>query len=206
MNTIIGLPRWNAPDAYYSQTNNVVEAVIRKAKGTATGWLETCGPTAAVMLLDAVDKLETTRTPGGWEPQPEDILAAWMNDARNADAMALFRDDLDPNAVFGNQVPQWYEPAVDAVFGVRAKFEPGVSLVAIGRALEAGRGVLVTLKNPGHYIAIVAFDPQANQLIYHDPWPNNPWPAALQGKPGAGRRVNSTILLENLKPYRVEIG
>jgi hypothetical protein len=202
--SIIALPRWNDPRAYYSQTNNVVEAILQKTG--ANRRLESCGPTAAVMLLDAIGKLKLTKTPGGWEPQPEDLLAAWMNDPRNADAMRLFRDDIDPADIMGNEVPQWYEPAIDDVFGVPAKFHPGVSLDAIVRALMANRGVLVTLKSPGHYVGIVAIDTTAAEVIYHDPWPANPWPAALKGTPGACRRVSWSTMSDNLKPYRVEIG
>jgi hypothetical protein len=204
MNTIIGLPRWQAPDAYYSQTNNVVEAIL--AKTGANRKLESCGPTSAVMLVDALGALHPTMTPGGWQPQPEDLLAAWMNDPRNYGAMRHIRSDIDPANIMGNEVPQWYEVAVPAVFGVKARFYWGSGTAEICRAMTNGRGVMVALKKPGHFIAIVAVDMDIGEAIYHDPWPDNAWPIYNQGKPGAGRRVKFADLADNLQGYRVEIG
>jgi hypothetical protein len=200
---LITLPRWNDPDAYYSQENNVVETILAKVK--ADRKLETCGPTSAVMLLDAIGHNIKTLTPGGWQPQPEDILAAWFNDPRNYPAMRKVRD-IDPASIMGNEVPQWYEAAVPAVFGVPAKFYHGVTFEAIEYAIKQIRGVMLTLNSPGHYIAVVGVDTEAKEVIYHDPWPNNPWPVNLKGTPGRARRVLWSVLANNLKPYRVEIG
>lgn len=201
---IIGLPRWNNPDAYYSQTNNVVETIL--AKTGANRKLESCGPTSAVMLVDAIGKILPTSTPGGWHPQPEDLLAAWMNDPRNYPDMRRIRSDIDPASIMGNEVPQWYEVAVQAVFGVKARFYWGASTQEINQALRNGRGVLITLQKPGHYVAIVAEDQDAGEFIYHDPWPGNDWPATMAGKPGRCRRVGYAELSANVKPYRVEVG
>lgn len=200
---LITLPRWDDPDAYYSQTNNVVETIL--AKTGANRKLETCGPTAAVMLLDAIGRLEQIDTPGGWIPQPEDVLACWFNDTRNYTAMRAIRGDIDPAAIMGNEVPQWYEAAIPAVFGVKARFHHGIGHGYFIDALKAGRGLLCTLIKPGHYIAIVGYDTDTREVIYHDPWPGNPWPARYQGKPGRGRRL-TVEEQANLKPYRVEVG
>jgi hypothetical protein len=204
MPNIIGLPRWDNPDAYYSQTNNVVETILAKTK--ADRKLESCGPTAAVCILDALGALGQVMTPGGWIPQPEDLLAAWMNDPRNYDAMRRFRSDIDPSSIMGNEVPQWYEAAIPAVFGVKARFYWGSGQPEISQALRNGRGVLITLQTPGHYVGIVADDVDARQFVYHDPWPGNSWPYAMAGKPGRCRRVGYAELSTNIKVYRVEIG
>lgn len=201
---IIGLPRWNEPDAYYNQTNNVVETVLVKTK--ADRKLETCGPTAACCILDALGANIKTLSPGGWDIQPEDMLAAWFNDPRNYDAMRRFRGDIDPATIMGNEVPQWYEAAIPAVYGVKARFYWGASLLEIHQALRNGRGVLVCLKDPRHYVGIVAEDTEQDQFVYHDPWPNNPWPANLRGQSGRSRSVDCDELAANLQPFRIEIG
>ena len=200
---IIALPRYDDPEAYYSQTNNVVETIL--AKTGANRKLETCGPTAAVILLDALGRLEQIDTPGGWAMQPEDVLACWFNDPRNYPAMRAIRGDIDPADIMGNEVPQWYEAAVPAVFGVKVKFAWGLIAGHIEDALGGRRGVLATLIKPGHYIAIVGYDTDTREVIYHDPWPGNPWPARYAGKPGQLRRL-TVEEQKNLKPYRVEIG
>lgn len=202
---IIGLPRWDNPDAYYSQTNNVVEAIIQKTG--ANRRLESCGPTSAIMLIDAIgcqDNLKI-KTPGGWVPQPEDVLTAWFNDPRNYDTMRAVRSDIDPSTIMGNEVPQWYQCAVPAVFDVSCKFSFGLNKMLSCDAISDGRGVMVALKNPGHYVAIVAVDPEKNLVIYHDPWPNNPWPASLSGQPGAKRQISFDEFLANAKDFRIEI-
>jgi hypothetical protein len=66
--------------------------------------------------------------------------------------------------------------------------------------------VMVALKDPGHYIAIVAYNPQTNEVIYNDPWPGNYWPVGLRGTPGFNRAIAASELIANCKPYRVEIG
>ncbi len=106
----------------------------------------------------------------------------------------------------GNEVPQWYEAAVPAVFGVKARFYWGSTTDDINQALSNGRGVLSCLTNPGHFIAIVGSDTDAKQFIYHDPWPGNTWPAAMAGKPGFMRRVGYDELAGNVQGWRVEIG
>jgi hypothetical protein len=201
---LITLPRWNDPDAYYSQTNNVVEAILGKVK--ADRKLESCGPTSAVMILDAIGQLDVYPTIGGWMIQPEDLLACWFNDPRNYDDMRRIRKDIDPANIMGNEVPQWYEAAIPAVFGTMARFYWGCTPDQIVQALKNRRGVLATMVKPGHYIAIVGYDLDKNEAIYHDPWPGNTWPQRYAGKPGALRRMTAAEIAENVKPHRVEIG
>jgi len=200
---LITLPRALDPDAYYSQTNNVVETILAKCK--ADRKLETCGPTAATIIVDALGKLLPIVAPGGWKPQPEDVLAAWFNDPRNYDAMRRARDGIDPASIMGNEVPQWYPPALAAVFGVRSTFAWGFSFDLVREEIERGLGVLATIKNPGHYIAIVGVDIDRRELLYHDPWPGDPWPGRYKGFGGQCRRLYELELV-NIQPYRVEIG
>jgi hypothetical protein len=201
---IIGLPRWDHPDAYYSQINNAIEAKLKKSG--VNDWLESCGPTSAVCILDALGADVQIMTPGAWLPQPEDILTLWFNDPRNYPAMRIRRPDVDPATIMGNRVPQWYELAIPAVFGVKARFYWGASKVEITMALQNGRGVMACLKKPGHYIAIVAEDITTGEFIYHDTWPGNQWPASMTGKPGRCRRVSYSELASNVQGFRVEIG
>jgi hypothetical protein len=119
--------------------------------------------------------------------------------------MRKVRGDVDPATIMGNEVPQWYEAAIPAVFWVRAKFFMGLSQDDIKLALSQGRGILATLIKPGHYIAIVGHDTDTQEVIYHDPWPGNRWPLRYADKPGRCRRL-TVEEQANLKPYRVEVG
>jgi len=201
---IIGLPRYNNPDTYYSQSNNAVESILKKTG--VKDWLESCGPTSAVMILDALGVDVKLMTQGGWEPQPEDILCLWFNDPRNYQALLMTRGDVDPNKIMGNRVPQYYERAIPEVYGVSARFYWGATQRDISMAIKNNRGVMVCLKHPSHYIAIVADDTDNQEFIYNDAWANNPWPRNMFGTSGFNRRVKYADLSDNLQPYRVEIG
>jgi hypothetical protein len=201
---IIGLPKWNDPKTYYSQENNIVETILGKMK--VKNKLISCGPTAIVCLLSARGDNIACATPGGWTPQPEDVLAAYMNDERNYPEMQKYRADVSPKAYLGNTIPQWYEASVQAVFGVKARFYWGVAWEKLIMAMDNGRGVMLCLENPGHFIAVIAIDTETKEVIYHDPWPNNFWPDKLKGTPGRARRIAWTELGQNLQPYMVEVG
>lgn len=202
---VITLPRWNHPDAYYSQENNAVESMLKKSSAPS-GWLETCGPTAAVTILDALGANIDIMTPGGWKPQPEDLLTLYLNDPRNERDLIMTRNNLRPDSIMGNRVPQYYQAAIPAVFGVPCRFEFGINPSLIIAALRAGRGLVLCMVKPGHYIAVVGYDTETNETIYHDPWQGNRWPARYAGKPGRLRRVTDSELAENFQGYRIEIG
>jgi hypothetical protein len=204
MDVIIGLPRWDDPATYYSQANNAVESMLKKMQ-TKT-WLATCGPTAAVMLADAAGHDVRIQTSAGWDPQPEDLLALYFNDPRNYQRLRDSRPTLDPAEYMGNEVAQYYPVAMRDVFGIKAIFTWGVSRVSILTALRRGAGVMLCLEDPGHYIAVVAYNTVTHEVIYNDPWPGNYWPAGLRGQPGWTRVVKFDVMATNLKPYRIEIG
>jgi hypothetical protein len=204
---IIGLPRWDDPDAYYSQENNAIEEILQDAGNLkGLGWLETCGPTAAINILAALGVSLNVATPGGWNPQPEDVLSLYLNDPRNHKVLGAVRADVKPDEIMGNRVPQYYPTAIKAVFNISADFAWGAVFSSIVRAIDNQRGVMLCMKKPGHYIAVVAYDRGTQELIYNDPWPGNSWPLHYQGKPGKGRRLKINELNSNIQSYRVEIG
>jgi hypothetical protein len=199
------LKRGDNPDTYYSQSNNVTEAILKKASVKA--WLESCGPTSAVMLLDAIGADIYCETPAGWQMQPEDVLFAWFNDPRNA---AIQKQALgswyNAETTFGNEISELYPLALQRVFNVSCKHMRGIVTLDIIKALiDANVGIMACLMSPGHFIAIVGYD-DAGNVIYNDPWPNNSWPIELHGTPGFNRVINWLKLADNLKPYCVSIG
>lgn len=169
---ITGAQFWSDRKRYYLQTNNSIEALLKK---TGRRWLESCGPTTAVMCMDMVGHLVECSTSGGWKPQPEDVLSLLMNDPRSADEMRAIRTGVEN--LPGNRVPQYYPWAVRKVFGAKAEFRLPLSWDALVAAVRAGGAVQVCRVDPGHYQAAVAYDDATSEIIYHDPWPD--------GQPGA---------------------
>jgi hypothetical protein len=196
--SIAGARFWNDRSRFYTQVNNPTEEQLRKA-GVGS-WLETCGPTAAVNCLAAVGHTLDIHCPGPYRPQPEEVLTDYFNDPRNYEALRAERSDVRPDALQGNRVPQYYPLAVREVFGAHARFMFLHSWRAVTEYLAAGWAVQLCLKNPGHYLAAVAYDSAADEIIYHDSWP------ARVGGDGFARRMKREEYEQNVQNYVVLYG
>ena len=168
---IYGTKEYNIKDHYYSQENNPEEQEFKKL-GMA-GWLETCGPTSAINCIASMGHYVEIKCPGRFKPQPESTLADWFNDPRNYQTMSDIRSSTPPEKWMGNRIPQYYPAAAKDVFNVKAAF---ISLDSntIIRHLKEGRAVQGCLINPGHYIAILAYDDVSSEFIFNDPWSTRP--------------------------------
>jgi hypothetical protein len=193
MKKIIGTRRWNDPKVYYSQENNPAEHML--------GELETCGPTAAVNCLAAMDILPRWKTPGGYEPQPEQELTDFLNDPTQYLLLRSGWQGLNPSLVLGNEVAQWYPMAVHCVFGAVCRFRPTLTTEEALALLSKGRAVQVCLVNPGHFVALVAFDPDSQEFVINDPWGGR-WP----NKSGWNQRMTIHEFLHNTQPKFLVFG
>lgn len=192
---IHGAPFWNDRGRiFFSQENNPTEQLLKKRKNK--GWLESCGPTAAVSCLAALDYDLNVCCPGSYKPQPEEILMDFFNDPRNYAAFEKIRRDTDPISFPGNRIPQWYPHAVKEVFGAVGDFvftnEIGVTISALKKA----HAVMLCLIEPSHFIAAVAYDDETKEIIYNDSWPSR-W---SDGN-GFNRRMNEEDFEKNVKNY-----
>lgn len=105
-----GLIHWQDRNRYSTQTNNSIEA-FHKAEGKTRGWTESCGPTSATTLLDMMGVVVEMGTPGGWRPQPEQVLWDYLNDPRNYPKFAQARPNLVPGAVPPGRCPETRFPS-----------------------------------------------------------------------------------------------
>jgi hypothetical protein len=165
---IKGVRLWDNEDVYYSQENNPTEAFLKATLNDRDSWLETCGPTAAINCLAAMGVNIEIVCPGIYKPQPEEVLMDFLNDPRNKAALKAVRlvDDTIPE----NRVPQYYPLAVGRVFRAKAMFVWGLTFMDVAKYVLAGRAVQICLRRPGHYIAVIAYDDAARELIYNDSW------------------------------------
>lgn len=170
MNNIKGAPGWDdRENTFFTQTNNPTEAMLKKKLKERGGYLETCGPTAAVMCLAALCYDLDIICKGAYRPQPEEVLTDFLNDPRNATELEKVRKGV--GHIPGNRIPQFYPIAVEKVFNARGQFRWLHNFDEIENLLVSGRTVQLCLKKPGHYIAAVAFDLDTQEIIYNDPWP-----------------------------------
>jgi len=120
----------------------------------------------------------------------------YFNDPRNYEALRRARPETPPESYHGNEVPQFYPAAVRAVFGAEAEFLWGLG--ALPAFLQAGRAVQLCLAQPGHYIAAVAYDDAAGEVVYNDPWPER-----HADRDGFNRRLGQAELKANVLPYMI---
>jgi hypothetical protein len=194
---IQGVLKWDDRSTYYTQTNNSVENMLHDMGVSA--YLETCGPTAAVNCLAAMGYDLTITCPGGWVPQPEDILEDFMTDPRNDVDFKKIRADINLDSTPGNRVPQFYPFSVSRVFKATGEFLFGSSFSFVASKVASGHAVQICLKVPGHYLAVVAYDPDTKELIYRDPWPQR---VATWAGDGFNRRMGE-IEWANVKGFYI---
>jgi hypothetical protein len=194
---IRGIKFWNDPAKYTIQSNNAVETYNKTQRAEGLNhWTESCGPSSAVNILEAMGHDINVKVPGAWLPQPEDVLFLWMNDPKNAPSWGKYCPWYKPNSLPGNRIPHLYIPAVFAVFGQRCAVQDGLAFDQVSEIVNSGQGVQVCLVNPGHFIPLVAFDDQAQEFIYNDPFPER-----HPGGSGFNSRLTRKEFESNLTPH-----
>lgn len=187
---------WNDPDAYYIQDDNPTEHLLKVRSTDGRGWLETCGPTAAVNCVVGVGSPVACLTPGGYRPQPEEVLSDCLNDPHNFADLRGHWNGLDPEKVAGNEVAQWYPWAVKKVFGaIDCQFVGKMGVDEAADRLSHGQALQICLIKPGHFVAVVAFSPAEQAFVINDPWAGR-WP----DRSGWNKRLSVREFLTNTKP------
>lgn len=207
---IVGAKYWYDKDKWYIQTNNPTEEILRKSLISVNkllaeagivktiGFLESCGSTAGVNCLavhyskkEWKEKFEVIY-PGGYKPQPEEVLNDWFNDPRNYPLLEKVRTDIGPEDLPGNRVPQYYPPAIWAVFGIKCEFIWVPTHHVLVDFFKKGYSIQLLLKSPSHYVAGVAYDLSTSEIIINDSWPGR-----FKDGNGFNRRIPDLKNLQN---------
>lgn len=192
---IQGLKNWNKKDAYFSQENNAIETYNKTQKNEGLNhWTESCGPTSCINILASMG-IPFEKKFGDWTPQPEDILFLYLNDPRNVDLWEL-RKDIQKNIIPGNRIPQFYPKAVKSLFSVDAEFKLNMTFQEVAIQVVKGIGIQICLRNPGHYMAVVAYDDETQELIVNDPFGSR-WPDGN----GFNRRLSKQDFQVNVQNF-----
>lgn len=200
---IVGLKNWDDINTYYIQNNNPQEELLRKTN--ESDYLEFCGATAIVSVLHARGDDVTITCPGPFKPQPESVLGNFFHDPRNYKLLKDIRPSIDTKKYMNNRVPQFFPIAIRRVFDVAAFFE-WENLNGIEGLMEQNIGIICCMKNPGHYIGVVAYNTVTQEVCYNDPWKGNYYPKQLKEKSGFNRWFPYKQLRDNLTNYRILIG
>ena len=192
-----GTKFWHDRSRYYSQMNNPTEAFLKATMGEREGWLQSCGPTAAVNCLASMGYDVEIRCPGDYAPQPEEVLMDFFNDPVNLATLRAVRNL--PDNIPGNRVPQYYPIGVRDVFGKTADFFWGPTFDLVSEEVSDGRAVMLCLNSPSHYIAVVAYDRELDSLVYHDSWGTR----FKDNLGGFARRLTRDEFKDNVKSYYI---
>ena len=174
---IYGAKYWNDPDAWYTQTNNPTEEMLRKIfkeNKLLISFLESCGGTGSVNCIavhyniQARQKKLEIKCPGVYRPQPEEVLTDHFNDPRNYKALKRERENIGPADLPGNRVPQYFPLAVKEVFDFDCIFWWIETHHVLADFFKKGYSIQLCLKTPSHYVAGVAFDSMSSEIIVND--------------------------------------
>ena len=200
---IVGPEGWNDKYNYIIQTNNPTESFLEKMRLTVPGVhpLQSCGPSAAAIcssILVGYDNI-VPKIRGKYKPQPEEVLMDFFQDEKYLKEFLQIRSNFNWKKTHFNEVPQYYPFSVKMVFGVNAEFTWHAKLSYVVSYLKNDYPVQICLKNPGHYIAIVAYDTINEEFHYHDPWPER----FKDGKDGFNRIMTKAEFKNNVKPFAI---
>lgn len=192
---IRGAKYWNDKSKFYTQVNNPTEEQLRKHGIKA--FLETCGPTTALNCIASLGHNTDLDNLPGEVIQPEEVLSDFLNDPKNYEALRNVRLSLNPASIPGGRVPQYYPYAVKFLFNVACEFRWNMTFDTIALDVARGKSIQICFENPGHYVAVVAYDDKNDELIYNDPWPANP----MNKNGGFNERLSRKEFEDNVKNF-----
>jgi hypothetical protein len=147
----------------YNQKNNSVEDIIRKVNkenGVKVGYLESCGMSACMCLMEGLGYLTEKNYPkiNGKMIQMDDWGMMYINDPKNG--FSSNADQMDNRAVYN------YPKFVKEVFNCESEVFKNLTFQEVQEHIKKGRGVQFLI--PGHYIA--AGNQDKDHIYYMDSW------------------------------------
>lgn len=189
-----GIKKFSDSSIKYDQERNGVEAIIKKvnaANKVNVGYLESCGICAFCTLMEGMEYLSSKlylTFPTGKKIQFDDAVMVYANDPANG---------FD-NSKMANRVAISYPKLANELFGARAEIVWSIDKNQLVSHLKSSDGIQICLKNPGHWIAVVAYDEDKDEFIYMDSWGSRP---GL--KNGGVHEVMSAKDLSNVQPFYI---
>ena len=155
----------------YDQVNNGTEAIIRKVlaeNNIKKGNLESCGVSALCCGQEAIDVLRQEhyfKFPSGKFASYDDAVMSHMNTFEG------YESDSDR---FDNRYARNYTRVVDNLFSeCKAEYLKHKTFFNAVEEIKKGKAVQILL-NEGHWICIIGYLRNDNELVFHDSWGSRP--------------------------------
>ena len=169
---------WNG-DIRYLQTTKVIDRFLLDLKkaGKTEFFLETCNMCAASCGIEAVN--------AKWKCVPPSLdgkAIVSMADIMFAYNYSTLSGMFRPDGVCENEVPENIVKCINALSTAKSrlvmnKVWSNKSYVeAMKEALKQGHACVLSYRTDygsGHYICLVAYDPDSKEFVAYDSWPNN---------------------------------
>lgn len=182
----------------YDQTKNSAEALIKKTTAEINkmlgvnnkirrGYLESCGMSALACEMEGLEYAPVDKPiqfPTGKTIPLDDGLMTFVNLPSND---KLFQ----AGDVFDNRYWDTIITAAKECFGCDAylqRFDKDFDFLSV--ELERGNGVIICLDEPGHYLALIAYDQESDEIIYHDSWGSRNMGCPVLTNKGRYERLN----------------
>lgn len=215
--------------AYYTQGNNSHENIIKTILGEVSreialefleteeglsvrerirkwGHLETCGPSSVINSITAINVIQKIKDLEKMKLQPEDAYTSYLNDPTRQTHFEKYRKDINLSFYMENRIPQILAAAIAEFFpGMAGEMVWSFDAEDVLDDLKDDIATIACLRDPGHYIALVAAKEKERTIIYNDSWKNNYWPPRLRGTDAFNREVGFAELEVNAKPWRIRV-
>jgi hypothetical protein len=188
MDGISGTLLWNDLKEFNTQLNDPVEQLYKKLikqiqklfPDLHMGYLESCGCAALANCMSVTKQgreiqREICKTKGIYNSQASHIYIGYLNDPSNYPKLEQARiasgaPKIGAANIQGNRVPQYYYCVALDVLGINSDFKWRSSFDELKNIVTSGNPIQVCKINPGHYIAVKAYDRIKDELIYDDSW------------------------------------
>jgi hypothetical protein len=191
---IYGIKNWNNPAIRYDQTQNSLEAIIKKLfamHNIKISYLISCGLSTAGCLYEGIGWLTESNVPkfpNGEQIQFDDWIAMYCNNPQDT----RFPNYPMPNNMYGEP----YIIMAKLLFNKTIRYIENISFDMAITELKKHNGIQICLKDPAHWIPIIAYDDKQDVLIFNDSW------GSRQGNKNGGLHEEMTrAMFANVKNF-----
>lgn len=161
---IKGLKHWTELKRYCDQTTNVIEKARKDVN--SKHYLESCNVESIYIGMDCMGDIDTYGNPTwiGIDCQPSDFMFCHINWNK------YNKEYVSGDELMDNEYIYMLAKMLNKMgYKTYVKKEPGEEFFKT----KLPENIACVINIPGHYCCGIAWDFDINELIYHNPWPQD---------------------------------